>query len=1010
LTSSFSIAEDDGITHPLAIPTGFTDKFHSADLGAIDVLDPLVGGVFGDVLIVDGVAYTISSTGTDGNGFYVQLFSEILPESLSGVHFKVLRQRGLSDPDTVNPTFYPDVPGFYSFDLMVFDGALWSPLPSVTIANVLESPLPRGCTPDLSFLFNYLSDFWNLVEGKERITALWSAMAQATATELYTLWQYEYSKSLRDIQRLFVRRWLHYDLLLAEPIPELTTLRMLFGGVESSYWSSMGGIAGTVLELTSGALSETVSITVKLADPVSPAQLAAYIEPLLKAADSRFSVQVVEDLVTGNEAVRVDSSFPFTVGTGTTVPTFTAGDEGRSPFGSSGAAVGVRTYKVERSLLGLGIQEDDFLVVDGVAYRVANVVSHTGDTYLMQRVVVKEDIPSSASSDWVVTGWVQSELLDFYNGLVDQEDHVDFIITELSTDTAPTSATNEIVETVVLGANETQSSRVAINQWPIGVHAANSLVSTFLARVVRRHYLPVDSLVSDIPNLQEQIVIEDDDATLRRNLDFYLEEYRGRTAIRFASGLGSDPGDIWEDARPPHRLWAEYTYLDNGPVIEDNFGLGVELTLDMMEDLPSNVDYLSAVRGLYYAFYNGPAVRNMRIGVQILLGLPFAEIRGTIEEIRTDFSPNQGRMLIRDTKQTEIVRSYSFPVDLDLETNPATGVTYAVGDTVEQFAPLVEGVSIVDWVNDPDWFQGFIAQGIFYEVEKFHKFVVRVEEAAFSLSALLFARNFVLKIKPTYTFPIFLVRKEIGDTEISITDSISYTGTLYLQDSMCQPLLGVSWAYDQPRAAGGGYRNQFDSDEDPATVPAYGVPEANIRWGYDKTYLCPMDDLTAIIYMVFAAPFTPAYDTVFAYDTAPLTKIKYSLATPGLIPLAPGKTITPVGAALAAFTGNFTKLRFLAMGTPGADPTDYEVVVSVNGTPAATEAFTAGTNTEIVRTISVAAVAGDTMSVEVQPASGVARTPAWTLIAATLSQEDSSVWTFDDTLPAGTYALEKALS
>lgn len=661
-------------------------------------------------------------------------------------------------------------------------------------------------------------------------------------------------------------------------------------------------------------------------------------------------------------------------------------------------------------MYGLGIVEDDFLVLGGVAYRVVNVVSNPADTYLMQRVVVKDDLPTSPSSSWALTGWVQSELLDFYNGMVDQEDHVDFIVSEISDETAPTTAVNDIVETTALGANVGQTSRLAFDIWPVGAHIANSSLNVFLARVVRRHYLPIDAVIRDIPALQEKIVIEDDAATLRRNLDFYLEEARGRTVIRIASGLGTDPGDVWEGARPPDRLWAEYTYLDNSSIIEDNFGLGVGLTVDMMDELPSNVDYLSAVRGLYYAFYNGPTIYSLRVGVQILLGLPFAEKQGVIEEIRTDFSPNQGRVLVRDTAREEIVRSYSFPVGLPLETSPVTGEPYAVGDTVELFAPLVEGVDVIDWVNNPTWFKGLLNQGIFYEVEKFHRFVVMVEEEAFSLTALLFAKNFVLKIKPLYTFPMFIVRKDIGDSEISVTDNVSYSGTLFLNDSMCAPLLGVSWLYDQPRAAGGGYWNQYDGDEDPTTTPTFPTPESPVRWGFDRTYLCPLDDLTSIMTEVFLSSFTPPYDSVFAYDTEASSKMKFEYLTPGVVPSSSVLYLPATGSSAAAFTGSLSSLRFITLGDPGTDPTDYQVEVYVNGSLQATETFTAGTNTEILRSLSVSVTAGNTISVGIRASSGGSRTPNWSLLAATVTQQDGTVWTFDDTLSAGTYSLEKSLT
>lgn len=1013
LGSEFAIEKHDGFTLPEAVPTGFTDRFYSVGLGVVDSIDAIDVGAAGDVLLVQGEPYTIVGKGTDGNGFFVQIGQEILPDNFLNASFKVLRQRGISGATTVDPTFFPDEPGFYRFDLIVSDGDLASES-SVVIINVLESPLPRGCTPDLRFLFDYLSDFWRLVEGKDRIAVFWGALAQVAASELYTLWQFEYAKSHRDIQRTFVRRWLHYDLLLGEPLPELTKTRVIFGGITSSFIASagQGGINGTGLVLTSPVFDE-VTVIITALNPVTAQALANDLQnQLQQAADSRFTTHVVEDRVANEFAVRIDAPFPFTVSADSTIPVFVVGAEGRHPSGSAGAGVGSRTYRVDRSLEELGIVEDDYLVLDGVAFRIARLIDDPADTYPFQRVVLKEDLPTSPSASWDLTGWVSSELLDFYLGLVWQGDYVDFEVSEVSSEIASTIATQEIVETIVLGVNEARPDHLSVDFWPVGGSIADSALRVLLARVVRRRFVPVGELVVDVPTLQRLIVIEDDTETLRRNVDYFLETVRGQAAIRFVSGLSSDPGDIWEGERPPNRLWAEYTYVDNRELIEENFGLAVEFTLDDLAELPSNVDYLSAIRGLYYAFYNGPAVRNLRIGVQILLGLPFAEEAGTIEEIRTDFSPTEGRILVRDGEHTEIVRSYRFPKVLSLEVNPATSAVYQVGDAVEQFEPLVEGADILDWINNPTWFEGILNQGIFFEVEKFHKFAVTIDEAAFSLSALAFVRNFILKIKPTYTYPLFIVRRQIAETEVSVTDQIQFSGTLLLFDAPCENLLGSAFKFDEPRAAGGGWRNQFDTDNDPGTAaPTFPVSDASVTWAFDKGYLCPHDDIVAISCMTFAVPFTIMFDTVFAFDTPVTQQFQFQDATPSPIPAPPGGfAMTATGGVTVNFNGTITQIRFAALGDPGADPTDYEVVVDVNGAPQAVEAFTDGTNTEIVRTISVAVVATDTIGVRVRPASGVvARSPNWSSILATVTQEDSAVWAFGDTLDSGTYCLEREL-
>jgi len=1013
--SEFVFEGNDGSTSPLPTPTGFTDEFYSEELKDENALEPIQTG---DVITVGGVSYTIDTI-VGGPPFHVVVELPQIPDNLSLAPFKLLRQSGISGPTSVKPTFYPDAPGFYVFDLRVHDGVLWS-TPSglnrdIVLVNVLESPLPRGCVPDLRFVFNYLSDFWSLVEGREQIATFWSSLAQVAATELMTLWQHEYNKSHRDIQRTFIRRWLHYDTLLGEPIPELTRIRAIWGGVTSSAMSGpTAGISGTTLVVSSPLLDEDVTITVSYPDPVPPEYLALELGNRLRdRADSRFSVTVIEDRTSGDSYVRIDAPFPFTIGAGT-IPVFTTGDEGRAPSGSAGSSTATRTYKVERSLAGLGLQEDDLLVLDGVAYRIARLLDEPTDDLAYQRVVVKRDLPASPSSDWRISGYITSELLDFYAGLVTEGDHVDLEVVEAGVENAPSAERVELVACTAWGVAETKPSALAMDFWPVGEQLADEDLEVRLARVVRRSYIPVDELVTDVPTLQEFIEIEDDTATLRRNVDFYIEEFRGQNSIRFVSGQGGGY-DVFEGARPPNRLWAEYTYIDNAPVIEANFGLPVELTRDQLAELPGTVDYLSAVRGLWYAYYNGPTLYNLRVGAQILLGLPFAEQAGTIEEIREDFLSKQARMLIRDEDRTEIVRSYTYPKALEREVNPATGERYAVGDRVEKFAPLVEGVEVIDYIKDPDWFLGLLNQGTFYEVEKLHKFLVRVSDEAFNLSALLFVQNFIRKVKPTYTYPLFLVQKNVADTEISVVDEVEYSGSLRLFDSLCRGRLGASTIFDEPRAGRTnistphmGIRNRFDSDDDPDNAdPTFPTPDP-VAWGYDKEYLCPHDGLTAEASQYFAAPFTIQYDSVFAFDQGAKEPLNYSdTGAPFTIPVSPGYTVD-AGKVLTN-TGTITTLRLAFIGSPGAAvTTEGSTALSTVQAAAADETFDISVDGNFL-TVSLGTAGVDHTDVttflafindQLQPASPP---PGFNPIAAVASQGSSGIVFTSDSILADTY-------
>jgi hypothetical protein len=994
LTSSFAIEGNDGFTLASIPATGFSDKFYSAELGAAASLDEIEAD---DVLLVQGSAWTVVGTGVDGTGYYVQFAAAVVPDNLVNAPFKLVRSRSLSDAHSAHPTFLPDVPGIYRFDLRVYDGQYLSE-PSVTIVNVLANQVPRGCVPDIGFMWGYLSDFWNLVDDRERIQVFWEGLAQVTASELLNLWQTDYSKSLRDIQRQFQRRWLHYDLKLPEPLPELTTVRQVRGGVRSSNIAAGGvsGVQGKKVVITSPA-HEPVTVPFDLANPYFAEDIRRMLAVKLVGTDSRYAVTLLTDSA-GLLSVRITAPFYFEIATGTTLSFFTVGHTNGSPRGTSGLRLTSRVYKAERSLAGMDIQENDVLVVGEDGYLISRVVDDSTDVERFQRIVLQADLPVSVSGIWAVPGYVDSKLLNFYDGQVSQDDAVVLELQNSSENTV------ELVRATAVGTCAELVTRLAVDLDVLDVFLSDTHNVLHLAFVLRRTRLPVGDLVVGLPFLQQNIQEKDDTVVLRENVDYKIVESRGANSLRFMSGRPGDAGDVWQGDLPPARLWAETTFFDNSPTIENNFGIPAELTVEQLTEIGTDTDYLSAVRGLWYTLINGPTMFNLRAGTQILLGLPFAEEAGTITEIRTDYSPTQGRILIQDKANTAIVRAYTFPKALDLEVNPTTAAPYTEGDEVAQFAPMVEGAAVLDYLKDPEWFKGILNQGAFFEVEKFHKFIVRVDSEAFNLSALLFVQNFIRRVKPTYTQPLFVVRRTVGDTEVSVSDEIEFHGKLILNDGACFPNYNVAQSFDDYRAAGGGVRNQFDRGPNPANPPpTFPTSDSPITWGFDKKYLCPEDEVN-ISYCVAHAGGVVTYDAGFAFDAS--NSPSHHFSESGVTSIAAGPTgHTLPGTSTVTVTGTVESLRLVISGTLGASPGNYELVIHKNAADVAVLPITVLPSGYLgTITLALAVTSGDVLSVRIRPATGGARTPNWAYVSATLGQTPV-VFKFDSGLPAGTYCF-----
>lgn len=865
-----------GRTYPLPSPVGFTDKWYCDQL-----MDLAPGAILpGDILLVDGQPYEIVGLDTDGlYGTFIQVVSAVIPDNLVLQAGKVVRQFGIADRTRVRARFYPDVPGFYKFDLMVFDGAIWSP-PSTTVVSVVESATARGIVPSAKFMWEYLSDFWRLVDDKGRYETVWSGLMQFCSAELLNLWQYEYNKSLRDIQRTFQRRWLYYPLRFT-PNTASQRLRPVYAPYDSdmSVVSPVIGVVGTQVQVYLPS-EEVIAVSFYMPSGAATLTLDHVAAQLIEALPTTFAVTVVHTDFPAQSFVRISASHSFSI-LSSTCPLFGVSTLRGGLHGTTGAVRwDGKAYFAGMCLSGLGISENDFLEVNGALYRILKIQTDVADTVPDSLILLKDVLAYDAGSTWSIPSYVQVGGADFHNALVSQGDDALF-------DVRQGWGTNGFFKFPVEGTCAEDPSILAIDvtSGNAAVFARDEISLSFL-EVFRRTYTPIEEDIVDVPLLQQVLYEVQDSEVLRRNVDFFIESFRGRKSLRFDTSVWVHESDgvLVPDDYPPVGLWAEVTFFDNRPAIESNFGIPIGFTLENLASLANNgVDYLSAVRGLWYTYFNGPRVELLRIGTQILLGLPFAEVAGVIEEVRTDFSPTIGRILVRDADNTQVVRSYTYPRTLGLETNVSTGSVYAVGDSVAQFSPLVRGVELLDGLSQ-DWISVYAAGGGTSVLHRFFKFLLRVEYGAFNLAALTFVRDFILKVKPTYTYPIFSVLFQAPNvSSIDVDDEITFYAVFSVYDS---PIEGCNTAklLDQPE----------DGAESITKVPPHGpigAPWKNsldlshtgsgVDWGLDTP--CPLDIVEITMCTTFLVPTVPLADSVFAldlpvYDPAdPGTPISWSL-------------------------------------------------------------------------------------------------------------------------------------
>ena len=284
-------------------------------------------------------------------------------------------------------------------------------------------------------------------------------------------------------------------------------------------------------------------------------------------------------------------------------------------------------------------------------------------------------------------------------------------------------------------------------------------------------------------------------------------------------------------SEPPARLWAEVSYFDNMKTVENNFGLFVGLPKSVVEAADENLDYLSVVRSAWFALMSGPSIDNLKLAAQSFLDLPYAEKPGRITYLsepgyvrvknsdgtvsRVVDPKEDGSIIIRNSDGT--TSTYKYRPGMEIAKNPRTGRPFASfsssqtrveGDEdyetyldarVQAYEPLVDVVSIIDYVDNPETIQrqfSGVDQTFTTEdgrvlpidepttlVEQYHTFILEVPlNLIRTTQAFDLIREFMMESKPAYTRFIILGTLKFSD-EIDAVDSIEMSPTVYLRDT-----------------------------------------------------------------------------------------------------------------------------------------------------------------------------------------------------------------------------------
>jgi len=860
---------DDGDGDP------YTYQLEHADFGAApDPTKPATNVVVGTVIVINNNTFIVASIAPGVLDLAVLDLSEVnplvwayvgtvpqadeLPINTTDISCKAY----LQDFDSVEyspPVAYltTDVTGTYVLAGWVADMEYFSQPAQVVIeARELETLL--GETVNGDFLWKYLSDAWSQISEKEYFTEYFSGLVQMAGNQLTKLWQVEKNESLQDIQPYFLYRWLEAD----HRVPD--------DDFDEQEWTS--SIVPIVMAPAAGAhTGATLEVQYPQGDPDDLGSLTTHTLTVTTATNE---VDAVEDLVDQLNALGY-GTYSITWETHLGSSWYSIITDAQTIF-SGGTALGVifpaaysyipmgagyvltrkRFVITDASFMEFAL-DGHFLVVGGESYTIErfiedpNTSSKTGFVYCI--VVVKEDLPQPYANyyTWSIPPFLTSDSVNWENELVFSLDPVQLSLVKGDDYTEDTC--------YVVGA---QDNKLGF------LHDMTGGVVDFppenpwwdewsVTRVDRQRYFPVDEDVWRMPRLQETIdlgaaAVAPDDYLIE-GVQYALRDFRGRHAVMHdhlhppdftASAL--DSAHTLRDTVAP-RMWAEHVYVDQKEHISNSFGVSVDFEendVDHMEVL----EYLSAVRGLWFIFTRGRTLENLSIGLNIFCSLPVNDTAGTITSIQDNAALQNDRIEITDAGGSK--KYYLVSKELGVANNTDTGVPWAIGDSVPRFSILSNGVETADWIQDPDWFDrikanpgALLYEEKFWETQKYHTFQAGIPAGNYSAEFIQKIYDFIMAYRPMHLFmgeEGFYAWKQFSDDVEPQCEIEGFEITLRLHDQLC----GISaLMYDSGH-------HVYD--------PAPGI--------YDQGALdiCPDEHIEVDLSYTFTG--RPQYDTILVYD------------------------------------------------------------------------------------------------------------------------------------------------
>lgn len=237
------------------------------------------------------------------------------------------------------------------------------------------------------------------------------------------------------------------------------------------------------------------------------------------------------------------------------------------------------------------------------------------------------------------------------------------------------------------------------------------------------------------------------------------------------------------------KLWAEYAVFDNSDRLEKTFGATVGLSRNFWNSLNNKSTYRDAVATIIKKRVTASTIEALDDVVSLSLGIPVAPFRSVIRSIDEEYrvsdsgEPEEIHVVLEEitannertgrltTHEVSASSTSRLTTTSGLATNPNTGNKYIVGDVIEQYASIGEGVRIIDLYTANRTF-------VLNDVIDRHRFAVLIDvdstpALASNIEKLTLMESLISEIKPIYTTFFIRLLKFLVDY-IDIEDDVFF--------------------------------------------------------------------------------------------------------------------------------------------------------------------------------------------------------------------------------------------